>query len=415
MNDDAILGLAEAVAHSSSNNGPISEVGAARPKLNLSQIRRLLTAQLQGDGDDNADVDFQEEDILQDDDFGDFEEEADQITHTELDSIQREHLSNLPTLQSHGRERGETSFTVTHVKNEPRMHTNFELEPTPLIGNTLQRPSGNENKRRKPLPSVLSESYTPQATHVEIKLDIEQGKTAETALRPSAAELMASTIWRCNYRSEDGTECNRVFPRLSNLRLHRRSHGLMELDMHLSTGARLSQLKRHYHCPHSGCKYNKNRTVYGVFGQIREHYRRHGAKIYPCERCGKLFAIRKDVNSHAKSCGTKKFRCSCGVSLATKRSRRLHITRANAHHPGRHVALDDLPNLVEKKIVPSTSRKRLQTQSSELRKKVRLTSSSQELEHTQSPLAHSNRRVSNLARQGVSSNSSLSFFKGIVN
>eukprot|EP00467_Chlorarachnion_reptans_P007806 CAMPEP_0114496560 /NCGR_PEP_ID=MMETSP0109-20121206/5837_1 /TAXON_ID=29199 /ORGANISM="Chlorarachnion reptans, Strain CCCM449" /LENGTH=803 /DNA_ID=CAMNT_0001673845 /DNA_START=178 /DNA_END=2589 /DNA_ORIENTATION=+ len=171
----------------------------------------------------------------------------------------------------------------------------------------------------------------------------DRGKIPETALTPTTAELMASTIWRCKYQAMDGTECNRVFPRLSNLKLHRRSHGLVERDMQLSAGARLSQFKRHYHCPHPGCKYHKRRTVFGVFGQIREHYRRHGAKIYPCDKCGKMFAIRKDVNSHSKSCGTKKFKCTCGVALATKRSRRLHIQRANAHAPakGRHQAVDD--------------------------------------------------------------------------
>jgi len=125
-----------------------------------------------------------------------------------------------------------------------------------------------------------------------------RGESQQTALRPTAAQLMASTIWRCQYRYPEGKVCNRVFPRLSNLRLHRRCHGIKESgdDMGMTLSARLSQKKLYYHCPHPGCKYETVRTIYGVYGQIREHYRRHGAKIYPCGKCGKMFALRKDVS-----------------------------------------------------------------------------------------------------------------------
>eukprot|EP00466_Bigelowiella_natans_P021509 jgi/Bigna1/72837/fgenesh1_pg.21_\ len=139
-----------------------------------------------------------------------------------------------------------------------------------------------------------------------------RGESQQTALRPTAAQLMASTIWRCQYRYPEGKVCNRVFP-------------------------------RYYHCPHPGCKYETVRTIYGVYGQIREHYRRHGAKIYPCGKCGKMFALRKDVNSHSKACGVKNFFCLCGAAMATKRSRNLHIKRGNLRNPGMHRAVEMAP------------------------------------------------------------------------
>ena len=291
------------------------------------------------------------------------------LSDAELNSIQRTHLTGLPDLFStghsttpirsgHGKvgDTGRPTRATQNALRRKRQRVSSARVAASAAAQTLENGSHHFNNvspssKAASLPSTaaplvvdLASDHNQGITILElVKQDDSRGKDPATALTPTGKELMASTVWRCDYIGEDRVACNRVFPRLSNLKLHRRSHGIVDTDLNISAGARLSQTKRHYHCPHIGCKYNTKRTIFGVFGQIREHYRRHGAKVFPCPKCGKMFAIRKDVNSHSKACGTKRFRCSCGVALATKRSRRLHIERANVHNPGTHKPDDSTP------------------------------------------------------------------------
>ena len=78
------------------------------------------------------------------------------------------------------------------------------------------------------------------------------------------------------------------------------------------------------------------------FAKLRQHYlRRHtNEKPFSCPRCGRGYAVKADMQTHAKQCG-KVFQCSCGESFGTARMQRLHVEEANAGSGGRgarHVA-----------------------------------------------------------------------------
>jgi hypothetical protein len=46
---------------------------------------------------------------------------------------------------------------------------------------------------------------------------------------------------------------------------------------------------------------------------IKKHFsRKHGEKLWRCDRCGKRYAVRSDWKAHVKGCGTREYRCDCG-------------------------------------------------------------------------------------------------------
>jgi hypothetical protein len=47
---------------------------------------------------------------------------------------------------------------------------------------------------------------------------------------------------------------------------------------------------------------------------IKKHFsRKHGEKRWRCERCGKRYAVQSDWKAHVKGCGTREYRCDCGI------------------------------------------------------------------------------------------------------
>jgi hypothetical protein len=47
---------------------------------------------------------------------------------------------------------------------------------------------------------------------------------------------------------------------------------------------------------------------------IKKHFcRKHGEKRWACPRCGKRYAVQADLKAHAKTCGTREYRCDCGT------------------------------------------------------------------------------------------------------
>ncbi|XP_008813525.2 protein indeterminate-domain 12-like [Phoenix dactylifera] len=130
------------------------------------------------------------------------------------------------------------------------------------------------------------------------------------ALSPKT--LMATNRFVCEI-------CNKGFQRDQNLQLHRRGHNLpWKLRQKSSKeGVR----KRVYVCPEASCIHHHPSRALGDLTGIKKHYsRKHGEKKWKCEKCSKRYAVHSDWKAHAKTCGTREYRCDCGALFSRKDS-----------------------------------------------------------------------------------------------
>ncbi|KAG5248626.1 zinc finger protein [Salix suchowensis] len=113
------------------------------------------------------------------------------------------------------------------------------------------------------------------------------------ALSPKT--LMATNRFVCEI-------CKKGFQRDQNLQLHRRGHNLpWKLKQRTSNEIR----KKVYVCPEPNCK----------------HFcRKHGEKKWKCVKCSKRYAVQSDWKAHAKTCGTREYRCECGTLFSRRDS-----------------------------------------------------------------------------------------------
>ncbi|KAL6856184.1 hypothetical protein ACP4OV_018986 [Aristida adscensionis] len=112
--------------------------------------------------------------------------------------------------------------------------------------------------------------------------------------------------------------CGKGFQRDQNLQLHRRGHNLPWRLRQRGPGAAPPR-RRVYVCPEPGCVHNNPARALGDLTGIKKHFcRKHGEKRWSCPRCGKRYAVQADLKAHAKTCGTREYRCDCGT-LFTRR------------------------------------------------------------------------------------------------
>ncbi|OEL27318.1 Zinc finger protein MAGPIE [Dichanthelium oligosanthes] len=112
--------------------------------------------------------------------------------------------------------------------------------------------------------------------------------------------------------------CGKGFQRDQNLQLHRRGHNLPWRLRQRGPGAAPPR-RRVYVCPESGCVHHSPARALGDLTGIKKHFcRKHGEKRWACPRCGKRYAVQADLKAHAKTCGTREYRCDCGT-LFTRR------------------------------------------------------------------------------------------------
>ena len=106
--------------------------------------------------------------------------------------------------------------------------------------------------------------------------------------------------------------CNKGFQREQNLQLHRRGHNLpWKLKQKNPLQA---QRRRVYLCPEPTCAHHDPSRALGDLTGIKKHFcRKHGEKRWACPRCGKRYAVQADLKAHAKTCGTREYRCDCGT------------------------------------------------------------------------------------------------------
>ncbi|URD81840.1 zinc finger protein [Musa troglodytarum] len=129
------------------------------------------------------------------------------------------------------------------------------------------------------------------------------------ALSPTT--LMATNRFICEV-------CNKGFQREQNLQLHRRGHNLpWKLRQKSSKEVR----RRVYLCPEPTCVHHQPSRALGDLTGIKKHFcRKHGEKKWKCDKCSKRYAVQSDLKAHAKTCGTREYRCDCGTLFSRRDS-----------------------------------------------------------------------------------------------
>ncbi|KAG6420689.1 hypothetical protein SASPL_117226 [Salvia splendens] len=157
------------------------------------------------------------------------------------------------------------------------------------------------------------------------------------ALSPKT--LMATNRFVCEV-------CGKGFQRDQNLQLHRRGHNLpWKLKQRSSKEAR----KRVYVCPEKACVHHHPSRALGDLTGIKKHFcRKHGEKKWKCDKCAKRYAVQSDWKAHAKTCGTREYKCDCGTIFSRRDSFITHraFCDALAQETARVTAATHAPNLI---------------------------------------------------------------------
>jgi transposase-like protein len=156
-------------------------------------------------------------------------------------------------------------------------------------------PNSNPNPNAKPNSSSAKKKRNQPGTP-DPDADV-------IALSPTT--LMATNRFVCEI-------CNKGFQRDQNLQLHRRGHNL---PWKLKQRSKQEVIKKKvYICPIKTCVHHDASRALGDLTGIKKHYsRKHGEKKWKCEKCSKKYAVQSDWKAHAKTCGTREYKCDCGT------------------------------------------------------------------------------------------------------
>ncbi|KAL7003079.1 hypothetical protein U1Q18_004237, partial [Sarracenia purpurea var. burkii] len=169
--------------------------------------------------------------------------------------------------------------------------------------------------------SSTSHQQQPQPAKKKRSLPGTPDPNAEViALSPKT--LMSTNRFVCEI-------CNKGFQRDQNLQLHRRGHNLPWKLRQRSSGTEIR--KRVYVCPETSCVHHHPGRALGDFTGIKKHFfRKHGEKKWKCDRCSKKYAVQCDWKAHSKVCGTKEYKCDCGIIFSRRDGFIAHRTYCDA-------------------------------------------------------------------------------------
>ena len=95
--------------------------------------------------------------------------------------------------------------------------------------------------------------------------------------------------------------------------------------------------ERRFFCPSPACEHNPEvdpgAHPFKDFANCRQHYlRRHtNEKPFKCPKCDRAYAVKPDMQTHAKQCGMQ-YPCSCGAWFNLARDLRAHVKRLGGDH-----------------------------------------------------------------------------------
>ncbi|AQK91229.1 zinc finger protein NUTCRACKER [Zea mays] len=171
----------------------------------------------------------------------------------------------------------------------------------PLITNQ-QQPSHQEPQQEMPLPPPAKKKRNLPGTP----------DPAAEVIALSPRTLLATNRFVCEI-------CGKGFQRDQNLQLHRRGHNLPWKLRQRSAGK--EPRKRVYVCPEKTCVHHNPCRALGDLTGIKKHFcRKHGEKKWKCDKCNKRYAVQSDWKAHAKTCGTREYRCDCGTLFSRRDS-----------------------------------------------------------------------------------------------
>lgn len=134
--------------------------------------------------------------------------------------------------------------------------------------------------------------------------------------------------------------CAKGFVQLQHLNFHIRAHTGDERVTKAIEAAEAGQRtefaavaskERRFFCCYPTCENNPDHNPgahpFKDFGNCRQHYlRRHTLeKPYSCDKCGRGYAVKADMQTHQKHCGVR-YACLCGVKFGEKRRLALHLS-----------------------------------------------------------------------------------------
>ncbi|RRT69241.1 hypothetical protein B296_00021271 [Ensete ventricosum] len=148
----------------------------------------------------------------------------------------------------------------------------------------------------------LIQAYLPSLSQPNPHVSAADPDAEVIALSPTT--LLATNRFICEV-------CNKGFQREQNLQLHRRGHNLpWKLRQRSSKEVR----RRVYLCPEPTCVHHHPSRALGDLTGVKKHFcRKHGEKKWKCDKCSKRYAVQSDLKAHAKTCGTREYRCDCGT------------------------------------------------------------------------------------------------------
>ncbi|XP_041002327.1 zinc finger protein NUTCRACKER-like [Juglans microcarpa x Juglans regia] len=191
--------------------------------------------------------------------------------------------------------------------------------PNGFVQNTIAEPNPPVAKKKRSLPGTPD----PEAEVI--------------ALSPKT--LMATNRFLCEI-------CGKGFQRDQNLQLHRRGHNL---PWKLKQRSVKEPRKRVYVCPETTCVHHHPSRALGDLTGIKKHFcRKHGEKKWKCEKCSKRYAVQSDWKAHAKTCGTREYKCDCGTIFSRRDSFITHraFCDALAEETARMNAVSNMNNAV---------------------------------------------------------------------
>ncbi|CAH8380932.1 unnamed protein product [Eruca vesicaria subsp. sativa] len=179
-------------------------------------------------------------------------------------------------------------------------------------GNRTETSGSNFHYNINPNQQQEEQCLVPQSSQKKKRNQPGNPDPEAEVMALSPKTLMATNRFICEI-------CNKGFQRDQNLQLHKRGHNLPWKLKQRSPKDVIR--KKVYVCPEPNCVHHHPSRALGDLTGIKKHFfRKHGEKKWKCDKCSKKYAVQSDWKAHAKTCGTKEYKCDCGTLFSRRDS-----------------------------------------------------------------------------------------------